>query len=84
MTLKEKNGQMAQADLSALDEADIKTYFLGSVLSGGGSDPSEENTFDDWRATYNRLQSRALKPGSASSSSTAWMPSTATAVWWAR
>lgn len=62
MTLAEKVGQMTQADISYLvDEADIETYFLGSLLSGGDSDPSPENTFDDWREMYDRYQSRALK-----------------------
>jgi len=62
MTLDEKVGQMTQANISALvDEADIETYFLGSLLSGGDSDPSPENTFDDWREMVDRYQSRALK-----------------------
>ena len=40
MTLDEKVGQMAQADRSYLrSEADIRGYFLGSLLSGGGSSP---------------------------------------------
>lgn len=61
MTLAEKVGQMTQANISALiDEADIETYFLGSLLSGGDSDPTPENTFDDWRDMYDRYQSRAV------------------------
>ena len=40
MTLDEKIGQMTQPDQNALkDAADIEKYFLGSVLSGGDSDP---------------------------------------------
>lgn len=60
MTLEEKIGQMTQADLGSLDEDDVEKYFLGSVLSGGGSDPTPENTFEDWREMYDRLQSRAM------------------------
>ena len=61
MTLDEKIGQMTQPDMSYLkDEAHITEYFLGSVLSGGGSDPTPENTFEDWRDLYNRYQERAL------------------------
>jgi beta-glucosidase len=57
MTLEEKIGQMTQPDMSYLvDEEDIATYFLGSVLSGGGSDPTPENTFEDWRAMYEGYQ----------------------------
>lgn len=62
MTLAEKVGQMTQADMSYLvDEADITDYFLGSVLSGGGSDPTPENRFEDWREMLERFQSRALE-----------------------
>ena len=44
MTLEEKIGQMTQADSNALkDKADIQKYFLGSVLSGGDSDPPDNS-----------------------------------------
>src|SRR5262249_50979714 len=61
MTLEEKIGQMTQADEAFLkDEADVETYFLGSVLSGGDSDP-KTNSFEDWRELYERLQARSAK-----------------------
>ena len=42
MTLDEKVGQMTQVDKRMLDsEEDIATYFLGSILSGGGSVPDD-------------------------------------------
>lgn len=60
MTLEEKVGQMTQADISYLaDEADIEGYFLGSLLSGGGSDPKTGNSFEDWRSMVERYQRRA-------------------------
>ena len=45
MTLDEKIGQMVQVDSSALKDnvADVQKYFLGSVLSGGASDPPAGN-----------------------------------------
>ncbi len=44
MTLAEKIGQMTQADTVALkDKSHIQTYSLGSVLSGGGSDPADNS-----------------------------------------
>jgi beta-glucosidase len=61
MTLDEKVGQMTQAEqdrLSSLD--DIDTYHLGSLLSGGNSDP-KTNSLQDWTEMYDRLQARALK-----------------------
>ena len=50
MTLDEKIGQMTQVDSEALkDKADVKKYFLGSVLSGGTSDPPKhDNTGPSW------------------------------------
>ena len=58
MRIEEKIGQMTQADLAALDERDVAGLALGSVLSGGGSDPPT-NSFEDWRSTHERLQARA-------------------------
>src|SRR5262249_33846633 len=62
MTLEEKIGQMTQAEQSALKEIDdIEKYSLGSLLSGGGSDPKAGNTLADWTDMYDQFQSRALK-----------------------
>lgn len=61
MTLEEKIGQMTQVDLAALsNKEDVKKYFLGSVLSGGGSDPTN-NLPATWRAAAVELQERALQ-----------------------
>src|ERR1700677_4643276 len=49
MTLDEKIGQMVQVDSAALiNKSDIATYFLGSVLSGGNSDPPDGNSPQSW------------------------------------
>jgi len=57
MTLAEKIGQMTQADQEFLrDPADIERYFLGSVLSGGNSDPPEGDDVAAWTELYDRLQ----------------------------
>ncbi len=61
MTLDEKIGQMVQADMNALkDKGDVKKYFLGSVLSGGGSDPAD-NLPETWLKTVNEFQAQALQ-----------------------
>ncbi len=45
MTLDEKIGQMTQVQHIALSQKeDIATYFLGSLLSGGGGAPRAGNT----------------------------------------
>lgn len=62
MTLDEKVGQMTQPDQSFLkSDADIAKYFLGSVLSGGDSDPKEGNTLEAWTNLIDRYQKRALE-----------------------
>jgi beta-glucosidase len=62
MTLDEKIGQMTQADQQFIkDINDVQKYYLGSVLSGGDSDPQAGNTLADWTDMYDRLQAEALK-----------------------
>lgn len=60
MTLDEKVGQMTQAEQNELkDPADVENYFLGSLFSGGSSDPKEGNSLESWTNLYDRLQARA-------------------------
>ena len=60
MTLKEKIGQMTQVDYRYLqDVTDINKYFLGSILSGGGSTPPT-NQPSSWVDLYNGFQEQAL------------------------
>jgi len=62
MTLEEKVGQMVQANSASLkDPSDVENYFLGSVLSGGSSDPKTGNGLIDWTDHYDGLQSRTQK-----------------------
>jgi len=59
MTLEEKIGQMVQPDQRSLkDVSDIEKYFLGSLLSGGSSDPKTGNRLIDWTNLYDSFQSR--------------------------
>ena len=61
MTLDEKVGQMTQVDMNGLkNKADIQKYFLGSMLSGGSSDPPDI-TAAGWAKAYDEYQSWALK-----------------------
>ena len=64
MTLDEKIGQMAQAERGALENlSDISYYNLGSLLSGGGSTPSENNV-TAWADMYDSYQEEALRSSS--------------------
>jgi beta-glucosidase len=61
MTLEEKVGQMTQVDRQFLvSENHIKKYFLGSLLSGGGSAPSV-NTPESWADMTDGYQEKALE-----------------------
>ena len=60
MTLQEKIGQMLQAEQDKLADGDIEKYAIGSVLSGGSSDPKAGNSVEAWTDLYDSLQRRAL------------------------
>jgi beta-glucosidase len=62
MTLEEKIGQMTQPDQMFLKTPDdIENYHLGSLLSGGDSDPKAGNDLGSWTDLYDGYQARALK-----------------------
>jgi beta-glucosidase len=63
MTLDEKIGQMTQPEQGPLfrNAGDIQKYFIGSVLSGGNSDPAEGNSLQAWTDLYDRIQTEAMK-----------------------
>lgn len=61
MSLEEKVGQMTQVDILAVpDPGDVARYFLGSMLSGGSSDPAD-NSAATWRSTVETFKAEALK-----------------------
>ena len=43
MTLRQKVGQIIQADIGSISPNDLKTYPLGSILNGGNSAPDGNN-----------------------------------------
>ena len=52
MTLRQKIGQVIQADIGSIKPEDLLTYPLGSVLNGGNSAPNNDNRSPakDWVA----------------------------------
>ena len=62
MTLDEKIGQMVQVDSKALKgTVDVQKYFLGSVLSGGSSDPPDGNSAQSWLNFVTGFKNQALQ-----------------------
>ncbi|XP_020160323.1 uncharacterized protein [Aegilops tauschii subsp. strangulata] len=60
MTLAEKIGQMTQIErVNATAEA-MSKYFIGSVLSGGGSVPAPQASAGDWASMVNEMQKGSL------------------------
>jgi beta-glucosidase len=50
MTLEQKVGQMTQPDIRSVTPDDIRRYYIGSILNGGGAWPSMNmhSSVDDW------------------------------------
>ena len=59
MTLDEKVGQMTQAERGSATPDDVRDFFLGSILSGGGSAPAS-NTPSGWADMHDAYQNAAL------------------------
>lgn len=59
MTMEEKIGQMTQIEKGSLRGGDVKSLFLGSVLSGGGGSP-KPNTASSWADMIDTFQDEAL------------------------
>uniref|UniRef100_A0A0D9V6A0 beta-glucosidase n=1 Tax=Leersia perrieri TaxID=77586 RepID=A0A0D9V6A0_9ORYZ len=60
MTLAEKIGQMTQIEREVASADVMKNYFIGSVLSGGGSVPAPQATPAIWVNIVNEFQKGAL------------------------
>jgi len=57
MTLAQKVGQMTQAEIRAITPDEVRRYYVGSVLDGGGSWPGNDKhaSLADWRALADAL-----------------------------
>jgi beta-glucosidase len=60
MTLLEKIGQMTQVDVNSLLFGAVGKFGIGSVLSGGGANPTPNNP-GTWAKMVRRVQSEALE-----------------------
>ncbi|KAL0390714.1 UNVERIFIED_CONTAM: Indole-3-acetaldehyde oxidase, partial [Sesamum calycinum] len=60
MSLEEKIGQMTQIERTLASPRIVKKYFVGSVISAGGSPPPPKASAEDWVNMVNDLQRGAL------------------------
>src|SRR3546814_7292213 len=62
MTLAQKVGQMTQAEIKSVTPEQVREYYLGSVLNGGGSWPGQDKhaTPADWVALADRLYDASM------------------------
>nr|CAB3476652.1 unnamed protein product [Digitaria exilis] len=60
MTLAEKIGQMSQIERENATADVVRGYFVGSVLSGGGSVPATNATAEEWVDMVNGMQQAAM------------------------
>ncbi|POO01415.1 Glycoside hydrolase [Trema orientale] len=60
MTLEEKIGQMVQIERTVATPDVMKKYFIGSVLSGGGSVPAKRASAKSWVKMVNKIQKASL------------------------
>src|SRR5689334_14193602 len=59
MTLDEKIGQMTQVEKNSITPEQVAEYAIGSVLSGGGGNPTPNNR-DTWADMVRSFAQRAL------------------------
>jgi len=60
MTIEEKIGQMVQIERANATAEVVNKFYIGSVLSGGGSVPAPQATSRQWIDTVNKIQEGAL------------------------
>nr|GEV74376.1 lysosomal beta glucosidase-like [Tanacetum cinerariifolium] len=60
MTLEEKIGQMTQIDRAVASADVMQKYFIGSILSGGGSVPAKNASPEIWINMVNEYQRGSL------------------------
>jgi len=60
MTIEEKIGQMVQIERANATAEIVNKFYIGSVLSGGGSVPAPQATPRQWIDTVNKIQEGAL------------------------
>lgn len=63
MTLRQKIGQMTQAEIRYITPKEVQEYYIGSVLNGGGAWPSmnKHASLNDWVALSDAFYDASMK-----------------------
>ncbi|WP_426193932.1 glycoside hydrolase family 3 N-terminal domain-containing protein [Massilia sp. DWR3-1-1] len=74
MTLAQKIGQMTQPEIKSASPEDVRRYYLGSVLNGGGSWPNNDKhaSARDWVALAQRYHEASMATGLATPVPVIW------------
>ncbi|OOG48625.1 glycoside hydrolase family 3 N-terminal domain-containing protein [Rhodanobacter sp. C01] len=67
MTLAQKIGQMTQAEIKSITPDEVKKYYIGSVLNGGGSWPNKDKhaSIKDWLSLADRYYDASMATDAA-------------------
>jgi beta-glucosidase len=62
MTLAQKVGQMTQAEIKSITPDEVRQYYIGSVLNGGGSWPqmNKHASINDWLSLADRYYDASM------------------------
>ena len=65
MTLAQKIGQMTQPEIKSITPDQVRAYYIGSVLNGGGSwpDKNKHASVGDWLALADRYHDASMATG---------------------
>ena len=61
MNIDEKIGQMTQVEKNSIQKGDITKYYIGSILSGGGGSPANDQSPKGWYAMVASFQKEATE-----------------------
>ena len=75
MTLEQKIGQMTQPEIKSITPDDVRRYYLGSVLNGGGSWPDRNNKHGsaaDWVTLADQYHAASMSTDMATKIPVVW------------
>jgi len=74
MTLEQKIGQMTQAEIRSIQPDDVRRYYIGSILNGGGAWPNNNKhaSPEEWAALASRFYEASMSTDMATPVPVIW------------